>query len=257
MMIPLALEGQWHGWAGVAAVATGFGVFFGSVYMILVGVLGTKKAYLVEGASFFAVGIVLSLVWLFGAPGTIPGTGPRGTEPEWIPFLANTEQAQDFREHVADFPVGWDKPGKKYGGGIESTGEIETLKGQLTVSLARLAAFRGLPATEPADWQFRIAGQAAATEEEAALPAATVRFKDSGKGVVLAAFIIPATDKHPEITVFAYRNKGRVFQPAAIALGVSVVMFAAHLGLLARDEQRSREEERAEGAVVREPTTTG
>lgn len=255
-MIPLALEGQWHGWAAVASVATGFAVFFGSVYLLLVGILGARKAYFVEAASFFAVGIVLSLIWLFGAPGTVPGTGPRGPEPEWIPFLANTEQAQDFARDVRDFPVGWDRPGKKYGGGVESNGEIETLKGTLTDSLSRLSAFRGLPATQPTDWTFRVQGQKPATEEEAALPAATVRFKDSGKGVVLSGFIIPATDKHPEFTVFAYRNKGRVFQPAAIALGVSVVMFAGHLGLLARDEQREKEKQGAESAVARQPAPT-
>lgn len=252
----LGLEGQWHGWAAVGVVVTAIAIFMGLPYIILSTVLGARKAFLVESAGLFGFIILLSLVWLVGAPGTVPGTGPRGPEPTWVPFLADSEQGQEFAEHIARFPDGWDEPGKRYAGGIDSKSEIETTKSQLLEALANRAAFQGLPATEPSDWNFRVAGQRPATEEEATLPAATVRFFQTGP-VLLSGVRIPATDEHPSVTVFALRDKGRIFQPAAMFLGVGVVAFILSLAGLARIEKKEKREAAAPSAIEREPAPTG
>lgn len=249
--IPLALEGQWFGWAAGGVVITAFISFVGTVWMLLWSDFGAKKASHIIGLSFFGVLIILSAVWLFGAPGTIPGTGPRGTEPEWIPFLAESEQGRELAGAVRTFPTGtqstgdWDKPGKKYPGGIDSAGELDSVKLIVTAALAHRAEIQGLGATDDKDWDFRNPYAKAATEEEQRIPSATsLAFRQQGTPLLFGV-TIPASPKHPEITVFAYRDKGKVFLPAAIFFAVSVLMFALHTLALSRIERREAQDEHA------------
>lgn len=259
-LVPLALEGQWSGAAAVAVVLTSVATFMGTIYFLLTTILGWRRAFHVSMVSLMGFLIILSLVWLVGAPGTVPGTGPRGREPEWIPFLAESEFGGDFKDLIGEFPDGWDAPGKKYfgnndkekTGSIDATGEIDTIKGLLRPALAGYAQLEEFPSEKPEDYDFRIqltpAQEAKLTAEEKAVPIATVRFKDAGGGRLLFAARIPgATNKHPEITVFALRDKGTVFLPSLYFLVTSVFLFALHLWLLARDEikQRARDAETA------------
>jgi hypothetical protein len=267
MHIPLALEGQWSGAAAVGVVLTAAAIFIGTLYYILATLFGWRRAYYITMVSLMGFIILLSLVWLAGVPGSNPGFGPRGREPAWVPFLANSEFGADFREQIATFPDGWDAPGEKYfgnpdkgkTGSIDSAGEIETIKTVLRPALA--GYFQARPqlggTVKEEDYDFRIPGtaaqEAALTAEEKAVPAAVVRFEDAGGGNLLGGFQIPAVSgKHPAITVFAYRDKGAVFLPSLYFLMTSLVLFALHLWLLARDEikQRARDAE-----TVTKPTT--
>lgn len=258
-LIPLALEGQWSGAAAVAVVVTSILIFIGTIFYLLVTILGWRRALHVTMVSLMGFMIILSLVWLVGAPGTTPGTGPRGREPEWIPFLAQSEFGRDFSDEVADFPEGWDEPGKKYfgnndkeqTGSIDAAGELSTIRGVLELSLAGYGQQQGF-SEDPADYDFRLPPktpeeEGRLTPEERALPIATVRFQDAGAGRLLAGITIPGTDAHPEITVFAMRDKGTVFLPALYSLLASLFFFALHLWFLARDEvkQRARDAETA------------
>lgn len=259
VFIPLALEGQWSGAAAVGVVLTSIVIFIGTIYYLLVTLFGWRRAYYITMVSLMGFMIILSLVWMVGIPGTGPGFGPRGREPVWVPFLPDTEFAADFRDEIEEFPSGWDEPGKKYfgnpdkaqTGAIDAGGEIDTIKGLIEPALAGLAQQRNLGSEEPEDYNFR---RKLSAEEEAklepaerAIPAAEIRFKDAGKGQLLFGATIPATSAHPEITVFAARDKGTVFLPSLYFLATSVVLFALHLWLLARDEikQRTRESETA------------
>ncbi|MGH2794819.1 MAG: hypothetical protein ACRDKG_10995 [Actinomycetota bacterium] len=260
-LIPLALEGQWSGAAAVAVVLTSVLIFMGTLYYLLATIFGWRRAFHVSMVSLMGFMIILSLVWLVGAPGTTPGTGPRGREPEWIPFLAESEFGRDFRDAVDDFPEAWDEPGKKYfgnndkdqTGAIDATGEIATIKGVLLSELAGYGQQEGFPSDDPNDYDFRLPPrspeeEARLTPDERALPVATVRFKDAGGGRLLFGVTIPGVpEKHPEITVFALRDKGAVFLPSLYFLVVSIFFFALHLWLLARDEikQRARDAETA------------
>jgi hypothetical protein len=261
LQIPLALEGQWSGPAAVVIVLTGVLIFIGTIYYILATLFGYRRAYYVTMVSLMGFMIIISLVWLVGLPGTGPGFGPRGREPGWVPFLGNSEFASDFKADVASFPNGWDQPGKKYfgnpdkgkTGAIDSVGEFDTIKGIVEPALAGyFQAHPDLKGSEkPEDYNFRrelaAAQEAKLTDEEKAVPVATVRYKDGGGGALLFGASIPASAKHPAITVFAYRDKGTVFLPSLYFLVTSLVLFALHLWLLARDEirQRSREAETA------------
>ena len=76
---------------GIAVVLCAVILFVGSVYVILTAVFGLRMGYLVLAVSFFGWMIVLSVLWVFGAPGTPRDLGPRGTEPHWQVFAAATQ----------------------------------------------------------------------------------------------------------------------------------------------------------------------
>lgn len=248
-LMPLALEGQWRGWAAAALVLTAVAVFMGTPYILLASNFGMRKAFHILMVSLAGFFMLLSALWLFGAPGTVPGTGPRYSEPRWIPFLAGSAQGTEFNREIEEFPDAWDKIGKKYSGGIDSNGEFLTAKTALIDDLVILARFQGLPAVEAKDWEFRASEVKPAPGEEET-PEATVRYRQAG-GTLLFGVTIPASGKHREFTVFALRDKGKVFLWAAVFLGASVVIFVLGVLALARIERR---EKRLEGAPAgREP----
>jgi hypothetical protein len=233
----LGLEGNPKGILAGVLVLVWVGVLFGLPYMLLASVYGAKQGYLVIGASTCVVLILLGAMWLFGAPGTVAGTGPRGREASWVPFTPTSEQASDFPA-VKTFPSGWDPPGTKYKGNIDSAGEIKNIQSVVEPALAARAASQGTDATKPDDWTFR-ATKEPATPDEASLPYGPMYFVSSGHHVV-AGMTIPATAKHPETVVFAYRDTGQVFYWAAIILGASIVAFAMHIGALVMLEKRKK-----------------
>jgi hypothetical protein len=263
--IPLALEGQWSGAAAVAIVLTGIVIFMGTIYYLLTTIFGWRRAYYVLMVSLMGFMIILSLVWLVGIPGTGPGFGPRGREPEWKVFAPESQQAADFKADLATYPSGWAEPGKKYfgnhdskqTGAIDSKGEIDTIKGILQPALAGLFQKRGTGSAKPTDYSFRLpataAEEAKLSPDELAVPVATVRFQDTGGGVLLFGVTIPAVPgAHPEVTAFAYRDKGTVFMPALEFLLAALVLFGVHLWLLARDEMKQKARD---AATATTPTT--
>lgn len=235
-LLPLiGLEGEPRGFGAIAFVIWWVLMLMGTTYVLLVAIYGAKQALHVIMAATWAFMILYSAIWLFGAPGTVPGTGPRGREPSWVPFTPTSEQSQDFGA-VKTFPNRWDQPGKKYAGGIESGGEVGSVKSVWQASLAQRAASQGTAATKPADWNFRTTEKPATPDEEA-LPFGRVFFTTSSRHLV-AGVTIPQTAKHPEVTVFAFRDKGQIFYWSAIILGVSIILFAAHLFALAQMEKK-------------------
>lgn len=255
---PLALFGQWHGAAGVVLVLVGAAIFLGTIYILLVAIYGWRQAYLVEMVALSGWIIMLSLIWLFGVPGTIPGTGPRGTEPHWVMFLPDSEQGREFVADIARFPSGWDKPdaSRIYGGKVNAVGEIESIKSTVQPALAGFFQRQGTGSSKPADYRFLLPGKKPAADE-VGVPPAVVAFKQSER--LLVGIEIPETAKHPRIRVFGLRDTGRIFQPAAMFLGSSVVLFALHIFMLARMErrQRAREAQIAGGTAPREPAPVG
>ncbi|HVL33499.1 MAG TPA: hypothetical protein VM600_07960 [Actinomycetota bacterium] len=253
-----ALEGHWAGIRAILVVVALFVVLAGSIYLLLWSNLGAKVAWHVLMVSFAGYMIVMSLIWLVGAPGTAAGTGPRAgqpsnsilvaTEPHWVPFLADSEQGREFAEQIAEFPNGWDElppqvEGSEpliYPGNVDARGEFDTLRTVVTGALARLAEKQELAATDPKDWSFRPEGPAATPDEEK-LPVATVRFKYEKGSPLLFAASIPASKGHRAVTVFAFRDKGRVFLYSLYFLIASVVLFIFHALMLARIERKEIE----------------
>ncbi len=185
---PFALEGQWRGAAAVALVLTGVVIFIGTVYVLLVSVYGWLQAYLVTVIATMAFSIILAAVWLVGIPGTIPGTGPRGTEPYWVVFLQDSQQGQEFKAEIDTFPKGtapqndWRLPSsdEHYPGNINAEGELDNIKSALRPALAGYFQAQKSGSSNPDDYDFRIAGRKPATKEEGEITPARIFFKPNG-----------------------------------------------------------------------------
>lgn len=289
---PLALEGQWKGAAAVALVLVGVVIFIGTIYILLVAIYGWLQAYLVTMVALMSFSIILAAVWLFGIPGTIPGTGPRGTEPHWVMFLADSEQGLEFAKQIGEFPADrsvkaaengafpstqWRVPDAEehYPGQINVDGEIDNIKAVLFPSLAGYFQKQKTGSSQPEDYQFRLEGREPAPDEEK-LPVARVLFYPNGNvqevnsqtqkvtetmkiptpaDRLLVGIDVPATADHPAYRVFGYRDKGRVFQAAAEWMIISVILFALHVWWLGiyENRQKRREAELAAGTTPREP----
>ena len=245
-LIPLACDGCWSGWQAVLGLVIAVVVLIGSIYMLLASNFGARLGYLVLMVSLMVWIILLSSMWLFGLPGTPAGTGPRGAESAWIPFTPTSDQAKVFSDTLNNFPNGptWKPIGTLFSGNIDSKGEFATVRTLVEESLAALAAKQKTQATDPKDWNFRAAGVPPSTPDEEPFPQAKVAFSKTGTPLIFGADI-PATSKHPEVLVFAYKNKGKVYLYALYFLIVGILGFAVHLWFLARYERHQKEREAA------------
>jgi hypothetical protein len=252
-----ACDGCFVGFPAVASLIIAVVVLIGSIYMLLASNFGLRQGYLILMVSLFGWMLIMSAIWLFGAPGTTPGTGPRAREPQWIPFTATSQVAkEDFPEQVRTFPGGaWEAMSKKdaegneqdviFPGKVDPRGDFETIRTAIKDAEARLAAKNETETVKADDWNFRPEGKATTIVEED-YPEAVVRVQFVNNKVLFGAKI-PATvcpkkkpkcATHPETIVFAYRDKGLVFLYALYFLILSGIGFAIHLWLLARLERR-------------------
>jgi hypothetical protein len=68
---------------GALALAIGVLLLPGSVIMLLSANFGALKGYLIGAAAFWGFVFVLTVIWVFGLPGTPALTGPKGTDPSF------------------------------------------------------------------------------------------------------------------------------------------------------------------------------
>ena len=90
---------------GAIAVIIGFLLLPGSVIVLLASNFGALKGYLIGATSFFGFLFMLTLIWTFGVPGTVPLTGPVGPQPAFKVFTADSPEATRF-DKVGDFTGG-------------------------------------------------------------------------------------------------------------------------------------------------------
>jgi hypothetical protein len=278
----LACDGCWSGGLAVLGLVIAVSVLIGSIYILLWSNLGARQAYLVLMVSLSAWMMILSSLWLFGAPGTTPGTGPRAREAAWVPFTPDSQVArEDFAAAVASFPNGNWKTVKElpsgyvFPGNINATGEEINVFGKVEAAEAALAKKQGLDAVHPAypgdsenDWIFRDGAVPSAIPGDQT-PVAVVKFQQVGNHLLFGA-VIPAVTKakaaklakavppvtvlpHPQTIAFAYRDKGIVFLYALEFLVVFLLLFIVHLVLLARYETSQRKRAQEQEAQAPEP----
>lgn len=275
----LALEGDWADFRAVVVVIISVVMLIGSIFMLLASNLGARLGYLVTMLSLSGFMILMSVMWIFGAPGTTTATGPRGPEPSWIPFTAESEQGKDLSRVLKTYPDGWDPIvtkndtgdliSSKYPGNIDARGDFEQIRTSVSAALARAAerdaeklpaAEKGKALTEPENWLFIASDIGPATPDERDLPQAKVRFHFEGTRLFFGA-TIPAVSAsecvrpdgskitnckpHPEVTVFAFRDKGKVYLQGLVFLIVSILAFFSHMILIARYEAKQKAEEAA------------
>jgi hypothetical protein len=210
---------------GFLVVLAAMILFPGSVYLLLSAVFGLRMAYLVAATGFFAFMVILSALWVFGAPGTPPFLGPKGELPAWIALAAGRDLTSPTYPVLDRYPGGpWKSPEEDRSFSAET--EAATL------------AFQEFLAEEGTG-QLRRAGiEGELTPEDFAIVDLEFTRVD---GTPLAAAHGFATAGGPEVMLFAYKDPGNEPLPSYLFLGASLIGFVVHLPFLDRAERRRKE----------------
>lgn len=215
----------------------------GSVIMLLSANFGVLKGYLIGGAAFFGFVFVLSLIWIFGLPGTPALTGPKGTDPSFKQFELNSSLAtrynavQQFQGAAGN---GWQEEPAEPVGGAKLPADQEALRADLET--AKQAVQQQLITDFNKD-VTKSSKELDVTNLDAKV------FYTNQNGTELAAVVI--TGKQPPAgsglekptfapkSSFAYRDPGAPYVPSLIVMVVALVLFLAHmLGLGAAERRR-------------------
>jgi hypothetical protein len=209
---------------GALVVVAAFVLFGGAVWLLSSAVMGIRMGYLITATSLFAFMVILSALWVFGAPGTPPNLGPRGELPTWKPLAFGQELESPTFPAIEEYPAGpWKEADKA------TTPEVEPV----TLAIQEFLA-------EEATGELRLSGQ---TDIEVAPEDFTIqdiRFAETA-GTRVAAARAFATGGGPEVIVFAYKDPGDLAFPSYVFLAASVIGFAAHLPFLDRAERKRKE----------------
>ena len=207
---------------GFLATIAAFVLFCGSIYVLVAAVFGNRMGYLVTATGFFAFMIVLSAVWVFGAPGTPRFLGPKGTLPTWI-ALAQGQQLRSDQVPIAQYPSG---PWKEPTGG--QTAEVEPAS----------LAFQDFLATQAGE-ELKSAGVKGELEADDFV-IEQVRFTEVD-GQTVAAATAFAEGGGPQVTVVGYKDPGNEPLPSYLFFAASLIGFVGHLPFLDRAERRRKE----------------
>jgi hypothetical protein len=198
-------------------------LFCGSIYLLLSAVFGLRMGYLVAATGFFAFFIILAALWAFGAPGTLPFLGPKGSLPTWVPVAAGDDLRSPTFPVVDRYPGGpWEDPTNKTQGQVEPvTTEFQEFLAEEAARELRQSGLEG--ELEPAEFQI--------TE---------IRFTQVGETKLAAATAFSATGGRT-VEVVGYLEPGNQAMPSYVALGIAVVGFLVHIPFLDRAERRRKD----------------
>ena len=225
-------------------------IFVGSIYLLLRSNLGTRRGYLVMSTSLWGFGLLLSLFWTFGAPGTPPNVGPQnlpGTEldaylPVFRPFAATSALAEGDYAFVQSYPDGFEEPpadfeerAQEAAGEIQSyfAGLVEPYRKELQGTEEPVRVLWS-PARDGARFEVVAVEYQATCQlvgEEPALPAQC-------EGLEVGD-VDPMAE--PEV-FFAFFDPGAEYFPSLLMTAIMLVLFAGHMLALYRDETRERRE---------------
>ena len=241
---------------GALALAIGVLLLPGSVIMLRSANFGALKGYLIGGAAFFGFVFVLSLIWVFGLPGTPALTGPKGTDPSFKQFDLNSPVAAKYtaaQQFQGDATNGWKQEPVEPVGGAKLPPDQETLRADLET------AKQAIEQKLITDYNKTVKES---SKELDVTNIDTKVFYTNQQGTEVAAVVISGKEppqgsglEKPTFapkTFFAYRDPGAPYVPSLIVMGVSLVLFLAHmLGLGAAERRRPL------GAAPRVPADAG
>jgi hypothetical protein len=210
---------------GALVVVSALILFGGSVWLLLSAVFGVRMGYLVMATGLFAFMIILSALWVFGAPGTPRFLGPKGDLPTWIAL----EAGQDLTSST--FPVVERYPGDPW----VSAEEDRSLNPEVEAAALGMQEFLAEEANAELVRQ-QIEGEVAPEEFEIV----DLEFTEV-EGTPLAAARAFALGGGPEVEVVAYKDPGSEPVPSYLFLAAAIVGFVVHLPFLDRAERRRKE----------------
>src|SRR6266508_1013044 len=191
--------------------------------MLLSANFGALKGYLIGAAAFWGFVFVLTVIWVFGLPGTPALTGPKGTDPSFKQFQLNSSvaarytAAQQFQGAASN---GWKEEPVEPVGGAKLPTDQETLRADLE------------------------------TAKQAIQQDLITDFNKDGKEPSKGSGLEKPT--FAPKTFFAYRDPGAPYVPSLIVMGVALVLFVAHVAGLGAAERR-----RPLGTPPRTPAESG
>ncbi|MGH2683255.1 MAG: hypothetical protein ACRDIX_08490 [Actinomycetota bacterium] len=208
---------------GALTVLAAAVLFFGSVFLLLAAVFGPRMGYLVGATSLFGFMLILSVIWVFGVPGsTPPFRGPRGEAPAWV-VVAQGPTLSSEQVPVQEYPRGpWREPGRSL------TPEVEPA----TLAFQEFLATQANRQLGQAGIQDRVEPDVFEVED--------LRFTtiDGTQYAVGRAF---AETGGPVVLVVGYKDPGFVALPSFLFLAASVIGLAVHLPFLDLAERRRKE----------------
>jgi hypothetical protein len=232
---------------GALVVIMAVVLFIGSVYLLLAAVFGVRMGYLVLAVAFFGWMIMLSALWTFGAPGTLPFIGPRptgegsGAEPHWQPLGFGVQVASPRYPVVEEYPGGpWEAPSGDALASVEparvSIQEFlaEAANEELGIEVERHIpeiAGGGPPQEFPEGQEPVLASDFTVKD---------IRFTTDGDTSLVAARAF-FNEGGPEVIVFGYHDSGNVKVYSWAFLIASVIGFAVHLPFLDRAERKRKD----------------
>lgn len=248
-ILQLAQEGpKTKGPRAVFGVALMFLILCGGVWMLLQSSFGPKQAYLVSSVAFWGSWLVLSLLWLTGVPGVpllgIPQStpkyyGPQGAEARWE--VAGPNGSAALQEDYKKFEEDPDNEGA-FIAIDESAGPLAT------GDKAAAEAAAGALASEYIAVQLGV-GAADVPVPTVVEVTETRLAREGGRykyaTVTFAAAEEAATDNEPTkelkarikpVTMTLVLDTGSLAAPTYYAIGLFLVLFLAHLGMLVKYE---------------------
>lgn len=210
---------------GTLVVVAGLILFGGSVWLLLAAIFGVRMGYLVAATGLFAFMIILSALWVFGAPGTPRFLGPKGELPAWI----TVGTGRDLTSPT--YPVLERYPGDPW----ITAEEDRSLRPEVEAASLGMQEFLAEEANRELAGE-QIEGEV--TPEEFVVE--DLEFTEVD-GTPLAAARAFASSGGPEVEVFAYKDPGNEPLPSYVALAASVIGFVVHLPFLDRAERRRKD----------------
>ena len=210
---------------GTLVLVTSMILFCGSVYILVAAVLGRTLGYLLSATGFFAFLLILSALWVFGAPETPKYLGPKGELPTWIPL------AEGERVTSTTYPVIDEYPG----GPWASSEEDASFAAEVEPATLALQEFLAEEATAELE-RSGLEGEIAPDE----FTVRNLRFTEV-EDTPLAAAVAFASQGGPQVMVVGYKDPGNEPLPSYVFLIVSLIGFAAHLPFLDRAEKKRKD----------------
>ena len=210
---------------GTLVVVASFVIFGGSTYLLASAVMGRTLGYLVTATAFFAFMLILSALWVFGAPGTPKYLGPKGELATWIALAEGPALRSETYPVIEQYPGGpWKSPEEDRSRAAEVEPATLAVQEFLAEEAGRELTEQGLE------------GEVESTEFQVE----NLRFTEV-EGTQLAAAQAFAAGGGPQVMVFAYKDPGNEPLPSYIFLIVSLIGFGAHLPFLDRAERQRKE----------------
>ena len=220
----LAQVSRCSDWCGITVLIASMVLFPGTVWLITSAIFGARMGYLISATGFFAFMLILSALWVFGAPGTPKYLGPKGELPAWVPLAAGQDLTSQTVPLVEDYPAGPWQTAKEAGVTVEE--EPATLAFQEFLAEEANAELEGAGIEgelEPAE--FTVEG---------------LRFTEVEERPVAMAVGF-ATDGGPEVLLFGYKDPGNEPLPSYLFFVGSIIGFVAHLPFLDKAERKRKE----------------